>query len=112
MAKLLGINRISHTFAWAANYTNPLKFEFEYSSHMLLLGVSILCTYSYAESAPDEILEHQVVAWVTVIQEDGGKCLFLTKDEDGNYVDPDGNLVTITAITATKGHRDVSPEAS
>ena len=32
----------------------------------------------------------------------------MTVDEDGNYVDKDGNLVTITAITDETGHRDGS----
>ena len=49
---------------------------------------------------PPEVFDRgQQVAWIRVLQDDAVKCLYVTVDEDGNWVDIDGNVITIEPIT-------------
>ena len=87
---------------------------------ILILSAFLLGSCSLSDDSPntesstaeprDFFDRGQQVAWISVIQDGSVKCLYVTVDEDGNHVDKDGNLVTITAITDEKGHRDGSAD--
>ena len=85
---------------------------------ILILSVFLLSSCSLSDDSPNTesstpeppgVFDRgQQVAWISVVQDGSVKCLYVTVDEDGNWVDTDGNLVTITAITDAMGRRDGS----
>ncbi|SVC51302.1 uncharacterized protein METZ01_LOCUS304156, partial [marine metagenome] len=48
---------------------------------------------------PDVFDRSQQVAWISVLQDGSVKCLYVTVDEDGNWVDKDGTVIVIESIT-------------
>ena len=56
-------------------------------------------TESSTAEPPDVFDRGQQVAWISVIQDGSVKCLYVTVDEDGNWVDKDGTVIVIESIT-------------
>ena len=56
-------------------------------------------TESSTAEPPDFFDRSQQVAWISVLQDGSVKCLYVTVDEDGNWVDKDGTVIVIESIT-------------
>ena len=56
-------------------------------------------TESSTAEPPDVFDRGQQVAWISVVQDGSVKCLRVTVDENGNWVDKDGNPIAIEPIT-------------
>ena len=57
-------------------------------------------TESSTAEPPDFFDRSQRVAWISVLQDGSVKCLYVTVDEDGNYVDREGNVIKIEKVTS------------
>ena len=76
---------------------------------ILILSVFLLSSCSLNDDSPnigsstaeppDVFDRSQRVAWISVLKDGWVECLYVTVDEDGNYVDKDGNPITIEPIT-------------
>ena len=58
-----------------------------------------LNTESSTAEPPDFFDRSQQLAWISVLQDGSVKCLYVTVDEDGNWVDKDGTVIVIESIT-------------
>ena len=63
-------------------------------------------TESSTAEPPDYFDRSQRVAWISVLQDDGVECLRVTVDDDGNFVDRDGEVIKIEKITSNAQARD------